>query len=378
MKVTRIEVIRSKKPIILPIGWKPAWWPDIKPVKSFSFSLFKVYTDEGIVGFGPYTGELTQFALSALIGLDPFHVEWFWSMCMRGRETCFNRGSYGGLEIALWDIVGKALGKPVYRILGAFRDCIMAYAATSRLLKPEQHVKQVLQLMDAGFKAVKLRLHRPKPEDDLKVVRAVKDAVGDDLTILVDANQNNQSISYRYWSRRTALKMARELDKLGVYFLEDPLPRRDVEGLSELAASVDMFIAGGEHSANIYEFREYLLRGAYDVLQPDVILGDMGITGIRKVAFVADYFNRLVIPHVRSGSSLPLGFAATLQAAATINNCPMIEYPYDPPVLTVETQQGILREPLVVDRDGTVKVPEKPGIGVEVDEDKMRKVAEFP
>ena len=114
------------------------------------------------------------------------------------------------------------------------------------------------------------------------------------------------------------------------------------------------------------------------MLQPDVILGDIGITGIRKVAFVADYFNRLVIPHVRSGSNLPLGFAATLQAVATINNCPMIEYPYDPPVLTVETQQGILREPLVVDRDGTVKVPEKPGIGVEVDEDKMRKVAEFP
>ncbi len=378
MRITRIEIIQSKKPIALPIEWKPAWRPNVEPIKSFSFSLYKVYTDEEIVGFGPCTGDLNPLVLPVLLGLDPFYVEKFWSVLMRGRETCFGRGSYGGLEIALWDIVGKALGKPVYRILGAFRDRVMAYAATSRLLKPEEHVKQVLQIMDVGFKAVKLRLHRPKPEDDLKVIKAVKDAVGDDLTILVDANQNNQSIGYRYWSRRTALKMAKELDRLGVYFLEEPLPRRDLEGLSELAASVDIFIAGGEHSANIYEFKEYLLRGAYDILQPDVILGDIGITGIRKIAFIADYFNRSVIPHVCSGSNFPLGFAATLQAVATIDNCPMIEYPYDPPILTVETQQGILKDPLVVDKDGTIKVPDNPGIGVEIDEDKMRKVAEFP
>lgn len=372
MKVTRIEIIRNRKPIPLPEEWKPAWWqPDGKPIRSLGFSFCKVHTDEDIVGLGPYMGDHDPFAESVLLGLDPFHIERFWNACMRGRETSFSRGSYGGLEIALWDIVGKALGQPVSRTLGAQKDSTMAYAATSRLLKAEAHVKQVLDLMDAGFKAVKLRLHRPKPEDDLEVVRAVRDAVGDKLAILVDANQNNRSANYQYWSRKTALWMAKELDNLEVYFLEEPLPRRDVEGLAELAGSVDMFIAGGEHSANIYEFREHVLKGAYDVLQPDVILGDIGITGIRKVAIFADYFGKMIVPHVCSSGSLTLNLAATLQAVATVDNCPMTEYPYDPPILTVETQQSIFREPILVEKDGSIRVPDKPGIGVEIDEDKL-------
>lgn len=376
MKVTKVDIARSKRSITLPEDWRPAWWePDVKPIRSFGFSFYEVHTDEGIVGVGP-CGSLPNsfvndsFVLSALIGLDPFDVERFWNACMKGREISFNRASYGGLEIALWDIIGKALGKPVYKILGACRDRIMAYAATSRLLKAEEQVEQVSELMDKGFKAVKLRLHRPDHKDDLNVVKAVREAVGNDLIILVDANQNNQSINYRYWSRKTALWMARKLEDLGVYFLEEPLPRRDLEGLSEVATSVDMFIAGGEHSANVYEFKEPILRGAYDILQPDLILGDIGITGIRKVAIMADYFSRMIVPHVSSGGSCPLSLAATLQAVATVENCPIIEYPYDPPILTVETQQPILKEPILIDKDGFVKVPDKPGIGIEIDEDK--------
>jgi len=372
MKVTEIEVVRNRRPIRLPEDWRPAWWqPDGKPIKALGFSFCRLRTDENIVGLGPYMGEPDAFAKSVLLGLDPFHVERFWSACMKGRETSFNRGSYGGLEIALWDIVGKAVDKPLYKILGAQTNRIMAYAATSRLLRGKQHANQALALMDMGFKAVKLRLHRPNTKDDLEVVRTVRDAAGDDLMILVDANQNNRSANYQYWSRKTALRMARELDKLGVYFLEEPLPRRDVEGLAELAASVDMFIAGGEHSANIYEFREHVLGNAYDILQPDVILGDMGITGIRKVAIFADYFGKMVVPHVCSSGSLALNLAATLQAVATVDNCPMIEYPCDPPILTVETQQSIFKEPILVEKDGFIRVPEKLGIGVEIDEDRL-------
>jgi L-alanine-DL-glutamate epimerase-like enolase superfamily enzyme len=190
--------------------------------------------------------------------------------------------------------------------------------------------------------------------------------------ILVDANQNNPSVGYNFWPRRTALKMARELDKLNVYYLEEPLPRKDVEGLAEIAASVDMFIAGGEHTPTIYDFKEHITRGAYDIVQPDVILGgNMGITGIRKVADMADYFERLIIPHVCSGATFSIGLAATFQAMATVDNCPMVEYPYDPPILTVDTEQAIVKEPILIDGDGFVKVPDKPGIGIEIDEEKL-------
>jgi L-alanine-DL-glutamate epimerase-like enolase superfamily enzyme len=178
-------------------------------------------------------------------------------------------------------------------------------------------------------------------------------------------------MNYNYWSRKTAKWMAKELDKLDVYYLEEPLVRRDVEGLAELAASVDMFIAGGEHSTNIYEFKEYVVRGAYDILQPDLILGDIGISGIRKIAVLADYYGRFVVPHVCSAGGLALSLPATLHAVTTIDNCPILEYPYDPPILTAETQQHILKERINIDKDGYLKVPDGPGLGVEIEEEKL-------
>lgn len=372
LKITKVEIVRSKEPIVLPEAWRAAWRePDGEPIRSWGFSFYRVHTDEDIKGIGPCTDNPDPSVMSALIGLNPFYVEKFWNAYMSGKRAGSSNVSAAGLEIALWDIVGKALDQPVYKILGACRDKIMAYAATSRLLRAEEHVKQVQDLMNMGFKAVKLRLHRPNHQDDLHVIKAVRDAVGDELIMLVDANQNNRSMAYNYWSRRTALKMAKELDKINVYFLEEPLCRRDVEGLSEVAASVDMFIAGGEHSRNAFEFKEHILRGAYDILQPDVILGAIGIIGIRKVAIMADYFGRLIIPHVCSASNFALGLASTLQAVGTVENCPMIEYPYDPPILTVENQQAIVKEPILTDREGFVKIPDKPGIGIEIDEDKV-------
>jgi D-galactarolactone cycloisomerase len=277
-----------------------------------------------------------------------------------------------GLEIALWDIIGKALNQPVHKILGAYRDKILVYAATSRLLEVDQHVQQVQDLLYEGFKAVKLRLHRPDPMDDLKMVEAVRASAGDDLIILVDANQNHFTEGYDPWSRETAFEVAERLQELHVYFLEEPQPRKDVEGLAKIADAMDMLIAGGEHSPTIYDFREHILRGAYDVIQPDVILGgNTGITGIRRAAIVADYFGKLIVPHVISSGNMSLGLAATLQAMATVENCPMVEYPCDPPILTTGTLQAIVKEPILIDGDGYVRVPDRPGIGVEIDEEKL-------
>lgn len=374
MKITEIEIVRNAKPIILPEPWKAAWQePDGEPAPSTGFAFYKVHTDEGIVGIGPCTGNVSHTATSMLIGQDPAYIQRFWDVNMKGRGATLGSTSCGGLEIALWDIVGKAANMPVYKLLGACRDKVMAYAATAQLKSPEESARLAVEFMQRGIKAIKLRMHRPDPDEDLEVVRAVREAAGDDLIILVDANQNNASITYQYWSRRTALRVARELEALDVYWLEEPLPRSDLEALADLSAAVDVHIAGGEHCSNVYEFRDALFAGAYDIVQPDVILGHIGISGIRRIATLADAVGRLVVPHVCGGGNNGIYLAATLQALGTISNCPFIEYTLDPPALTSESLQVPLREKIVIDQDGYVEIPQKPGIGIELDQDAVDK-----
>ena len=375
MEITEIEIVRSKSPIVLPRAWRPAWLePDAKPIKTTGFAFYRVHTDEGVTGIGPCSSrDIDPFVKSTLIGQDPSYVERFWDLNMSGRGTVLGRGSCGGLEIALWDIIGKAAGRPLYKLLGAYRDKVTAYAATAQLHSAEEHAREAVEFRDRGIRAMKLRLHRPKPEDDLEVVKAVRDAVGDDVTILVDANQNHQSIHYDYWSRRTVLRVARELERLDVYWLEEPLPRADLRGLAELSSSVDIHIAGGEHATNIYELRDALFAGAYDIVQPDVIIGNIGITGIRKLAVVADSLGKYVVPHVSGGGNHGLFLAATMQALGTVKNCPFIEYTLEPPALTPETLQVILEEPILIDKDGYVQVPQKPGLGIELNEETLAK-----
>jgi L-alanine-DL-glutamate epimerase-like enolase superfamily enzyme len=110
--------------------------------------------------------------------------------------------------------------------------------------------------------------------------------------------------------------------------------------------------------------------GAYDILQPDIRLGDFGITGLRKTAFMADLYSRQVVPHVSSTGNVALSLPATLQAVATFQNCPMVEYPYDPPLLT-ENQQAILKQPITIDSDGYLPIPSRPGIGIELIDEEL-------
>ncbi len=368
MKITKIEMVRTNKPIPLAGEYRPAWTqPDGVPQTSFIQAFHKISTDEGIIGYGPVRGDVDEYVKRCLIGSDPFMIEKFWKSAMLGNDTFF-RGSYGGIDIALWDIAGKASGQPVYKILGAISDKVKVYAATSRLCSPEEHVEQIQYLMSLGFKAIKLRLHRPDFRDDIKVVEAVRKACGDELIITVDCNQNHRSTVYQHWTWQTALTVGRELQDLGVYFFEEPLRRHDYDGLTMLSDELDMYIAGGEHSQSIYDYREHLRYGSYDILQPDPVIGDIGITGLRKLGHAAEFFDRMIIPHVSSLGALALSFAAAAAAVAGLRNCPMVEFPFDPPFLTTESQQFYIRNKFVVDADGYITLPDIPGIGVDIDE----------
>jgi L-alanine-DL-glutamate epimerase-like enolase superfamily enzyme len=380
LKITDVRIVYSSKPIVLPETWRPAFWePDVEPWESTRFDFFEIQTDEGIKGIGPslYFSSLSPtylgFVKKALIGSDPFYVTRFWETYMSGRTDV--PGSLGGVDTALWDIVGKALGVPVCRLFGVCRQKVPAYVATAQLHSPDEHAEEAVYYRDKGVQAIKLRLHRPNHEDDLRVVEAVRDAVGDDMAIMVDANQNNLAPNYNYWSRRTAMWMARKLDALDVFFLEDPLPLSDTAGLKQLADAVDMAISGGEHARDIYHFRDLLFSGAFDTVQPDVILGNpgLGITGMRRVAEIAKSVGKLIVPHVYTGGVCGLAIAATLQVLASVSNCSYIEYPLEPPALTVDNQHGLLKEPILIEKDGYVRVPQLPGIGVEINEEYIDK-----
>lgn len=367
MEITRVELIRSREPVTFPEPWEKAWKaPEPEPVPGLRWSLVRVHTDEGYTGIGPGVGDPGAVDL---VGYDPFAIEQFWLDHMSHQHSG-NDLPVAGLEIALWDVVGKAVGEPIHKLLGGSRDRIDVYNATTRLLPPDELATLASDVEEAGFSSIKLRLHRDDLEDDLEAVRAVREAVADDVAISVDANQNHASDGYEFWSRATALRTSRALDELGVEFIEEPLPRRDVEGLARIADAVDTPIAGGEHSRSIYDFKGHLRRGAYDVIQPDVFMrGHIGITGLKKAATVADFFDRDVVPHTISGPLFPLAMAASLQVAASAANVTQIEFTYDPPVLTPETNQSLLEEPFWVDDDGLIKVPDGPGLGLVLDEE---------
>ena len=334
--------------------------------------MYKVYTDQGIVGCGPNIGGNPELIKNQ----DTLRIRQFWSHHMGGKRAGNSGKHAAGLEIALWDIIGKVAKLPVSHMLGAKLQKIPVYAATSRLLETKQQIEQVKSSISLGFKAIKLRFHCPNPLDDLAMISAVRDAVGNQVKILVDANPNNASTSigdeYEFWSRRTAMQMATELDQLEVFFLEEPLPRKDIEGLSRISSMVEMLVAGGEHTPTVGDFSPHLSAGAYDIVQPDITLtGNLGIIGLKEIASMADHYERLIIPHVTGGGAFFIMFAATLQVMATVDNCSMIEFPFDPPILTLETLQSVLGEPFWIDEDGAITVPCQLGLGIEINEDNL-------
>lgn len=369
MKVVQAEIVRARRPIQLPSPWRPAWTaPEPVAISSFDVAFYRLTSDDGLTGIGPFTGADPSLAADKA-ALD---VEAFWDRHMSARRMNTSGKGAAGLEVALWDLLGKKAGLPIHRMLGKQVSRLPAYAATTSLLPADEQVAQALSLRDMGFRAIKLRMHRPTPQEDIAVVRAVCEALGPDIRVLVDANQNCAGGDYRTWGRRDALRVARQLEEIGVYAFEEPLPRHDVEGWAEIARSVDMYVAGGESAPTLFDLGEGLRAGAFDVVQPDVIMGgNFGISGLRKAAVLAEHHGRIIMPHVSGRAGTGIALAATLQAMATVANCDMVEYVLDPPAMTVKVQQPMLRDPIVIDEEGCLPVPTGPGLGIELDPDWM-------
>jgi L-alanine-DL-glutamate epimerase-like enolase superfamily enzyme len=363
MRISAVQTRRYRYPLYPPFS--PAWDPS--PRTHQDATLVIVRSDDGVEGYASGDGLPDHEVLERLlVGRDPEQADELHGIL----ETVdFHHGRNWTVEVAVWDLVGRAHDAPLWRLLGGTQDRIAAYASTGELVSSEERVRRCFDLRDAGVRAVKLRLHRTDWRDDLPVIEAVHDAVGGDLEIMVDANQGWRmpgDLAPR-WDRKTALGLARELERLDAYWLEEPLPTDDVDGYAELRERAGVRIAAGEMVRTAAEARDLVVRGMVDVVQTDVVLAG-GITGSRRVAELAAGEGSTWSPHTWSNG---YGLLANLHAALAFSTCPYLEVPYDPPAWSPERRDWLLPVTLEIADDGTIAAPEGPGLGVVPDFDAL-------
>ena len=366
MQITAIESRVYRFPLEPP--FRAAWDPIPRAHQEATVVL--VHSDEGLTGIAsggdglPDRGTLEQF----LVGLDPLRTE-------AVREVCETIDLHGGrpwaAEIAVWDLVGRALEQPLWRLLGGRSERLLAYASSGELVPPAERAERCLALVEAGVRAVKLRFHHSDWREDVAVVEAVRDAVGDRLEIMVDANQGWRMPGDREprWDVATAAQCASELERLGVYWLEEPLRTDDADGYASLRRRTSLRLAAGELVRQPHEARDLVVRGQIDVVQADVLFVG-GIGGCRRIAALADLHGRAWSPH---GWSNGLGLLANLHAAIALSTVPFVEVPYDPPAWSPERRDWLLPSPVLIASDGTIEPPPGPGLGVDLDLDALER-----
>jgi L-alanine-DL-glutamate epimerase-like enolase superfamily enzyme len=267
-----------------------------------------------------------------------------------------------GVEIACWDIIGKALNQPIHRLLGgAYRTKIPVYASSMRRdILPEDEARRMYDLREKyGFRGGKVRVavingfdEDVYPGRSLAVVKAVREALGDDFQLMADANSG--------YSPEMAIVMGRKFEQLGVWHFEEPCLSDDLDGTARVAGALDMAVAGGENDWDIRFFKEMFIKHAVDIVQPDVIKA-YGFSHVKKIAAMAGAFNVTVVPHT---SQHNVGTVANLHFLAATPNCRGLqEFSIEPSPL-----RDKLFEPTMDVVDGFVTVPDGPGLGITLNE----------
>jgi len=336
--------------------------------------IVEISTDAGITGWGECYGPAavnktiieTQYR-QRVIGRDPCDVEVVW-------EDLYNRiKDYGltgmtiaalsGIDIALWDIIGRAVGKPVHKLIGgAHRTEVQAYATglyfidMDRLV--EEAVEEAEEYVEQGFRAIKMKIGLGEPKLDLRRVAAVRKAIGPDVKLAVDANH--------CFTVPQAIRLGRAMEELDLLWFEEPISPEDHDGYVEVTRALDMAVAGGENDFTRWGFRDVIARKAMDIVQPDVCAAG-GISECRKIAAMASAHGVECVPHAWGSA---IGLAATVQFLAALPDTPPAFRPM-PPMLEFEQTPNPLRDHLakdpIVQHRGIVRVPEGPGLGIEVD-----------
>ena len=366
-RITDIRVHRLRtlgETGIMESAWAPGR-PYMRRIGGGSFT--EILTDQGLTGIAPGMNPANIDRMKQiLVGQDPFDNEALGHQMRYTNGAANNWRDVGCIEIALWDIVGKVAGQPLYKLWGAQKDKVPAYASMIQLSTPQERAETAAKLQAEGWQGIKIRLHHLDMKEDIRTIEMVRDAVGDDFTIMTDANQAQSSGIWQpgvQWDFTRALDTARALKDLDVYWLEEPLRRYDFDGLSELNRMVDIPLAGGENNQGVQEFQWMLERGVYDILQPEILVTE-GVQGLRAVAALALANHKLVIPHHGGGQ---LGTVAQLHMIGTWPHCPWIEILNDPPIAPYSNGFAVMNNAPIVDSEGFMAMPSGPGLGVEID-----------
>lgn len=336
-------------------------------------TIVRVETDNGLVGWGeaqsPVSPNTTaviirDLVLPLVMDRDPFDIEAIWTrnygaMRERGHPTGFYIDAIAGLDIALWDIVGKAVGLPVHKLAGGrYRDEVPLYAGMGGT-DPTRVADTAEEHVALGYRALKLHLLLDAAAV-AEICRAVRDRVGPSIMLMVDVHMRQTVAS--------AIKLGRQLEALDCTWLESPIVPDDIPGQAEIASALDMAVAIGEWTRTRYEMREQFERRAYDILMHDI--ARTGITEGHRIATLADTYNIPVAPHVGGGGILSV--AATVEFSASCPNFMIMEHGHHANAV----KSRILKEPYDP-VNGSFRVTDRPGLGVEVDESALATYA-FP
>jgi L-alanine-DL-glutamate epimerase-like enolase superfamily enzyme len=367
VKITDVEAVILRQPV-LDEGIADGSQDDL---------VVLVHTDEGITGIGevdsapeavralvdaPGSHAIANSLKHLLVGEDPLDVERLWQKMYRGLIYIGRRGiavhAISGIDIALWDIAGKAAGKPVCELIGTpKRDKVRAYASMLMPDEPGEVRERVSELREQGFTAIKLGWGPlgADPAKDVELATAAVEAAGEGGTILIDAGLGYGS------DAKTAIGVGEQLDELGVFWLEEPFEPDEYEAYAELADAVEIRVAAGEQDTTLWGFRELIERGHVDLVQPDVTRCG-GITELLRIAEFAQARGVETVPHAWKSGIIK---AASLHVNAVLPDALFQEYCVaDTPINT-----SLTRQRLPIDADGFVAVPTGPGLGIELDDE---------
>ena len=397
LKVTDIKILRLRviKELGTLEGFNGPW--DINQVTVGGGTVIEVHTDQGLVGIGSSIDPVQLPRLrEGVIGRDPFDVQQIISdlrdvtyfrrlasrpggggrpadpMAMplamaagRGGDTSFDR-AMAAIEIALWDIIGKACDKPLYKLWGAVRERVTPYASQSRLGDPKSRAELAARIKADGWKAIKYRAHFPTMKENIRLVEETRKLVGDDFDIMCDANQatNTYLTPDPPWGFEQALDTARAYHDMKVHWLEEPLGRYDLDGLAELNRRVDVPLAGGEANRGLHEFRDLALKGCFDILMPEVLL--LGPILVRKIAALAEAMDKRVSPHLADGR---VATVCNMHLVASLPNAEYLEIDHDLPLKAYSNGLAVFEDPPVFQKGGYFNVPQGPGLGVTINRD---------
>lgn len=374
MKITKIETLNLKYDVDAPYGMARGL------ITSRSSNIVVVKTDEGLIGVGETWGggtpsiEHIKQVSTFYIGQDPFDRD---ILLKKSMNSLYHLGygglhiaALGGIDMALWDLMGKRCNQPVTKLLGGkSRDKIMAYASTGYITESSTSKElsdQIEHAMELGFKAVKIKIGM-NPESDRERVKLTRQIAGKDVLILVDANGN--------YNRNSALKSAQMIEEFDIHWYEEPLSPEDLDGFEYLKARTTIPLASGEALFTRFGFRDYIEKGLIDVVQPDLSKCG-GFTEAMAITTLAQTRNLNISAHVWGTA---VGVAAATQFMAFVPNHPHTLHEPAPILFEYDTSINPLRTELIEEgftiKDGFIQVNEGSGLGITLNQKIINKYA---